>query len=198
MHKENINTDDKLLIEIVKVSAAAYNYSIQATRRYLHWLIDSDCGVHMTSDRSLFDTYEKWSGGAAQVGDGDKLRATGRVRLKPIIIRNSTTGAAAMLRVKQTAWHVPTLVFDILSVPMLQIDRIQVNFGAFNERDVPMNYLRDYTTGAVVKLSKSNVIFVMKTVNAAQVSAALRGEVGATAEDPHTHHQVFALPSHYL
>ena len=96
MHKGNINTDDKLLIEIVKVSAAAYNYSIQATRRYLHWLIDSDCGVHMTSDRSLFDTYEKWSGGAAQVGDGDKLRATGRGRLKPIIIRNSTTGAAVI------------------------------------------------------------------------------------------------------
>ena len=47
-----------------------------------------------------------------------------------------------------------------------------------------MNYLRDYTTGAVVQLSKSHGSFVMKPVNAAQVSAALRGEVEATAATP--------------
>ena len=88
----------------------------------------------MTSDRSLFATYDEWSGGAAQVGDGDKLRAVGRGRLKPIIVRNHSTGTPVTLRVQQYAWHVPTLVFDILSIPMLQKDRIQVNLGAFNER----------------------------------------------------------------
>ena len=133
----------------------------------------------MTSDRSLFETYDKWSGGAAQVGDGDKLRAVGRGRLKPIIVRNYSTGTPVTLRVQQYAWHVPTLVFDILSIPMLQKDRIQVNLGAFNERTAPMNYLRDYTTGAVVKLSLMNGIFVMKPVNAAQVPASLRGEIEA-------------------
>ena len=183
--KNTNNTDDTLLL-VVKVSAAAHNYSIRTMRRFLHWLIDSDCGVHMTSDRSLFATYDEWSGGAAQVGDGDKLRAVGRGRLKPIIVRNHSTGTPVTLRVQQYAWHVPTLVFDILSIPMLQKDRIQVNLGAFNERTAPMNYLRDYTTGAVVKLSLMNGIFVMKPVNAAQVPASLRGEIEATSAPAQT------------
>ena len=113
-------------------------------------------------------------------------RAVGRGRLKPIIVRNHSTGTPVTLRVQQYAWHVPTLVFDILSIPMLQKDRIQVNLGAFNERTAPMNYLRDYTTGAVVKLSLMNGIFVMKPVNAAQVPASLRGEIEATSAPAQT------------
>ena len=69
---------------------------------------------------------------------------------------------------------------------MLQRDRIQVNFGAWNEKTVPANYLRDYTTGAVVKLALKGGTFVMGTVGAAQVPQALRMQaaVAASADKP--------------
>ena len=176
----NTTTDDKLIV--VKVSAGPMACSARTTNCAPHWLIDSDCGIHMTSNILLFKDYEEWNGGAAQVGDGDKCRAAGRGQLKPIIVRNHSTGQPVLIHTKQKAWHVPSLVFDILSVPMLNRDRIQVNFGAWNESNVPGNYLRDYTTGAVIKITINGGIYVMKTINPAQVPAPLKMEAAAAGE----------------
>ena len=51
---------------------------------------------------------------------------------------------------------------------------------------MPANYLRDYTTGAAIKLMLKNGIYVMKTIDTAQVSNALKMEaaVAASANGP--------------
>ena len=174
---------DRKDVKVVQVSMEAYTFAVTREDGCRHWLVDSDCGVHMTNNEGAFASLTPWTGGAAQVGDGERCAAVGRGPLRPIVIRNIKNGEQTLLR-PGTAWFIPTIVFSILSVHQLYKEGAQCNFGA-KEKGMPPHYLRVHSSGVCAKLKVYRSIFVLPAVHDQQVHADLRRCVAAsTATQP--------------
>ena len=175
-------------VGVVKVSVAASTHTKRPGTR-VDWLTDTDCGVHMTSNPRLLMSVEPWNRGAAKVGSGDALRATGRGLLKPLVVRNDK-GDQVVIFLKRRAWLVPGCVFDILSVGELKRERIGLRTGEVEGRLA--DYLILHDSGHRVPIVMHGGIYLLRTIQhanmAPQVRALVQGAVQKTK--PYTYTRV--------
>ena len=112
----------------------------------------------MSYDENDFEHIEPWTGGSAQVGDGAKCAAVGRGPLKRLVTRE-INGKKQQVEIKPGwGWHVPSIVFKILSDKMLAEIGIACRTGELGKEP---QYLLVHRTGPMIRLKIHKNIYVL-------------------------------------
>ena len=136
----------------------------------------------MSYDENDFEHIEPWTGGSAQVGDGAKCAAVGRGPLKRLVTRE-INGKKQQVEIKPGwGWHVPSIVFKILSDKMLAEIGIACRTGELGKEP---QYLLVHRTGSMIRLKIHKNIYVLPVLMESQihVNAALVKVAAVTDEE---------------
>ena len=134
------------------------------------WLVDSCCGRTMSPDPDDFVYLEPWTGGEVQVGTGDVRQTTHR-GIVVLYARDVLNGKQVALPQFKWAWLVPDIVFKIIAVSDSTENGVSCIFGDVGPCS---DYLRINSTGVKIKVKKYHGIYVLPTVNIAQVHPHVR------------------------
>ena len=133
------------------------------------WLVDSGAGKSMSYDKADFIQLKPWAGGSVKVGDGNIIEVTHRGVIQLYV--RAPNGSAIPMPELVEAWYVPKVAFKIISVSDLAKAGVASRFG---EPGRAPNYLNIHQSSTKVNLKTFQGVYVLPTVNVANVGASVR------------------------
>ena len=123
----------------------------------------------MSYDKADFIQLKPWAGGSVKVGDGNIIEVTHRGVIQLYV--RAPNGSAIPMPELVEAWYVPKVAFKIISVSDLAKAGVASRFG---EPGRAPNYLNIHQSSTKVNLKTFQGVYVLPTVNVANVGASVR------------------------